>query len=307
MSPLVSIITPCLNRAAMIGEALESVRSQGCPEVEHLVVDGGSTDGTLEVLRQFPGVRIISEPDRGLYDAINKGVAHSRGDILGLLNSDDFYEPGALRAVMVAFEESPDVDSVAGRFVVFEDDGHGQRALRASVDAAEVPRLDLRSVLGVNPAINARFFRRQVFERCGPFDLHFSIAADRKFLIRAALANFRAVSLPGTLYHYRWHGGSLTMNAGSDSNRKAAAESLSIAEEILAADGMDAGARQKIAGYHAKVSVQEALTELYDRRPVGALRFAVRGIRVRPVWPGLFAGEFLRACAGRLGRLMRLL
>src|SRR5688500_2854733 len=87
--PSVSIVTPCLNAAATIEHTLESVRAQDHGHVEHIVVDGGSTDGTLDLLQRAPGIRFISEPDRGLSDAVNKGVAMATGDVVGWLNADD--------------------------------------------------------------------------------------------------------------------------------------------------------------------------------------------------------------------------
>jgi len=97
--PRITVITPSFNAAATIGEALASVRDQGYEDLEHLVVDGGSTDGTVDILRDAPGIRFVSEPDRGLAHAMNKGIAMASGEIVGELNADDRYLPGALDAV----------------------------------------------------------------------------------------------------------------------------------------------------------------------------------------------------------------
>ena len=96
--PLVSVVTPSLNQAAYIEEAILSVREQDYPRIEHIVVDGGSTDGTLEILRRHPHVVWSSEPDEGQADALNKGFARARGTVLGWLNADDRYLPGAVSA-----------------------------------------------------------------------------------------------------------------------------------------------------------------------------------------------------------------
>src|SRR4051812_18150538 len=93
--PRISIITPAYQAAGTLPATLESVRAQGYPGLEHIVVDGDSTDGSVELLRAAEGVRWISEPDRGLADAMNKGVAMATGDIIGELNADDVYLPGA--------------------------------------------------------------------------------------------------------------------------------------------------------------------------------------------------------------------
>ena len=83
---------PCLNRVNLIREAIESVLAQDYPNFEHIVIDGGSTDGTLDVLREYRHLKLISEPDNGLYDAVNKGIRLAQGELIGWLNSDDVYD-----------------------------------------------------------------------------------------------------------------------------------------------------------------------------------------------------------------------
>ena len=111
--PKVSIITPSYNRAGMIETAIQSVLSQNYPEVEHIIMDGGSTDGTLEVLKKYPHLRVVSEPDQGMYDALNKGLNLAHGEIIGFLNTDDFYAPGVFAKIALQFSEKT-VDAVAG-------------------------------------------------------------------------------------------------------------------------------------------------------------------------------------------------
>jgi glycosyltransferase involved in cell wall biosynthesis len=126
--PGITIITPCLNAAATISQAIESVATQayGGP-LEHLVIDGGSTDGTLDIVRGA-GVRYISEPDRGLSHALNKGLKQAQHEILGQLNADDFYLPGALEAVGDAFAAHPAGEWLAGRCVIVDGKGRETRA-----------------------------------------------------------------------------------------------------------------------------------------------------------------------------------
>src|SRR5689334_4267203 len=104
--PLLTVVTPCLNAASTLPEALASVPAH--PEIEHVVVDGGSTDGTTELLASAAGVRFVSEPDRWLSDAMNKGVAMATGEWIGWLNADDYYLPGALHRVLAALSGNPD-------------------------------------------------------------------------------------------------------------------------------------------------------------------------------------------------------
>src|SRR3954467_14632031 len=107
-APLVSIVTPSFNQGRFLGRTIDSVLGQDYPHVEYLVVDGGSTDESLAVLRGYGDrVRWLSEPDRGQSDAINKGLAQSRGDIVAYLNSDDVLWPGAIRTVVDHLQRRP--------------------------------------------------------------------------------------------------------------------------------------------------------------------------------------------------------
>jgi GT2 family glycosyltransferase len=123
--PLVSIITPSLNQAAFIEAAIESVLAQDYPQIEYLVVDGGSTDGTLDILRSYgPRIRWISESDAGQSDAIDKGVRLTRGQVLAWLNADDIYLPGAVSRAVAAFAEDADRALVYGGAQDIDMHGH---------------------------------------------------------------------------------------------------------------------------------------------------------------------------------------
>ena len=120
-----SVVTPCLNGEATLADTLASVRAQGVEGLEHVVVDGGSSDGTLGILRAAEGpVLFISEPDRGLSDAMNKGIAMARNDVVGWLNADDVYLPGALARVQEAFAARPDALWATGRCLIIDGQGH---------------------------------------------------------------------------------------------------------------------------------------------------------------------------------------
>ncbi|MBX5495343.1 MAG: glycosyltransferase [Bryobacteraceae bacterium] len=114
--PLVSIVTPTYNMAKYLEETIQSVLSQDYPHIEYLVMDAGSTDGTLEILRKYEGrLRYVSEPDDGQADAVNKGIRQTRGEIVAFLNADDIYLPGAVRAAVEAFRENPESAVVYGQ------------------------------------------------------------------------------------------------------------------------------------------------------------------------------------------------
>ena len=122
--PSITIVTPSLNAAATIKQTLDSVATQSYPgQIEHIVIDGGSTDGTLDVVREA-GVPYVSEADRGLTHALNKGIDLSHSEIFAQLNADDFYFPSALIAAGEAFAAHPEQEWLTGRCVIVDADGH---------------------------------------------------------------------------------------------------------------------------------------------------------------------------------------
>ena len=187
MPPTISIVTPCLNAAATIGRTLDSVASQSYPGIEHIVVDGGSTDGTLEILAQFPGVKVISEPDEGLSDAVNKGIALSTGELVGWLNADDWYLPGALAAVAEAAEANPGAEWFTGGCPIV--DGKGNK-IRGGVTAYKnflLGRYSFPLYLSQNfISCPATFIRASALEAVGPLRLDYSYSMDYDLFLRLA-------------------------------------------------------------------------------------------------------------------------
>jgi glycosyltransferase involved in cell wall biosynthesis len=212
-----SVITPCLNRAELIGPTIESVIAQDYSDFEHWIIDGGSTDGTLDLLKRYRHLRLVSEADRGVYDAMNKGIRLATGEVLILLNSDDLLARGAFSLVADIFRNAVGTMIVSAGCQIFQSRSDGVEIEMHRYDDPRRNALSLRNVTIGTPNINARFFRRKVFEQIGEFDLAYPIAADRDFLIRVALRQLPDAPIAKVLYRYRWHAGSLTMNAGSDS------------------------------------------------------------------------------------------
>src|SRR4030067_2556851 len=124
--PLVSIVTPSYNQAEFLEKTILSVINQDYPRLEYFVMDGGSTDGSLEIIKRFEHriTNWISEPDRGQSDAINKGWSMASGDIFAWLNSDDMYAPGAVQAAVQAFRENPEAGMVYGDAILVDRDGN---------------------------------------------------------------------------------------------------------------------------------------------------------------------------------------
>ena len=209
--PRITIITPVLNRAGLLADALNSVALQGYPEVEHIVIDGGSTDGTLNVLRHAHGIQWQSEPDRGPFDAINKGIRRATGDIIGHLASDDILLPGALAAVAEGFSRDRAAEAACGgvQLVRLAPDGSTQTLKTLRND--RLKRLaDWRPPTLGNPISGARFFRRSWYRRAGFYDIRYRLAADRDFLIRSLILGMRTVPLERMIHQDRRHDGALT-------------------------------------------------------------------------------------------------
>jgi glycosyltransferase involved in cell wall biosynthesis len=178
-----SVITVSFNSAATIGETLSSLAEQTWPEIEHIVVDGGSTDDTLDIVRGRGKhvAYMVSEPDDGIYDAMNKGVAAATGDIIGFLNADDRYaHKDALRNVASAMA-SGDIDAVFGDVAYFRSEDPN-RVVRRYHSARFRPD---RIAWGWMPAHPSLFVRKRIFEQVGPFSTEFRIAGDFEWIARA--------------------------------------------------------------------------------------------------------------------------
>ncbi len=301
MSGRISIITPTLNRAQFLAPAIESVLAQGMADVEHIVVDGMSTDGTVELLARYPHLRVLREPDTGLYDAINKGLRAARGNIVGLLNSDDLYAPGAFSAVVDAFR-APGVEVVTGGAEIFQAEANGTESVLAAFRERGALELNLHNVLLGVGLINARFFRRDLCARVGRCDLRFRIAADREFLLRAALCRPHETILPNLVYRYRQHAGSLTINGLERNVATWRAEHVEIAEKHLAGSGLQAADRSLLRALHSRESAALAVRSLQAGQWREALAWTRRGWAIQPAWPLAFgrwlAGDILQRCRG---------
>jgi len=179
--PPISLVVPSLNQGRFLAATLESALGQGYPSLELLVRDGGSTDGTAAVLEAFRGrVDAACGPDGGQADAINRGLAAARGEVLGYLNSDDLLLPGALEAVGRAFAEEPRLRLVHGRAVYVDEEG---REVGPCLTEAWSRERLADYCLVAQPAA---FFRRSLLEEVGPFDTDLHHALDYDFWLRAA-------------------------------------------------------------------------------------------------------------------------
>jgi len=209
--PTITVVTPSYNAAATIEETLRSVREQDYPHLEHVVVDGASTDGTVEILQRAEGVRFVSEPDRGLSHAMNKGVAMAGGSIVGWLNADDVYLPGALRAVGEAFAANAGAEWATGRCRIIDGDG---REIRKGASAYKnlLLRRYSRALYVTQNFISApaTFARREAYLR-HPFREDYTMSMDYDVFLQLAQAGDPIV-LDRELACFRMMEGTLSMS-----------------------------------------------------------------------------------------------
>ena len=205
----ISVITAVYNRVATVGEALDSVRAQTWPDVQHVVIDGASTDGTRELLeaRRDDVAVLVSEPDKGIYDALNKGIALATGDVVGLMHSDDLYADEHVLADVAAAFADPQVDAVYGD-LDYVAQGDTNRVIRRWRSGEYSPALLARGWMPPHPTL---YLRRQVIERWGPFDASLRIAADYDAILRYfGRGAIRPAYVPRVL---------VKMRVGGESNR----------------------------------------------------------------------------------------
>jgi glycosyltransferase involved in cell wall biosynthesis len=188
---MLSIITVSYNSASTLARTFDSVLSQNFNgEIEYIVIDGASTDDTVSLIRQYEGLfsscgiyfSWISEPDKGIYDAMNKGITMANGELVGILNSDDFYEPDTLKRVSEAAGKSPDADIIYGMLRVMLADGRELQIYRYRYDNY---LLDLSCTVQSAAQHPTCFVRKRVYDEIGCFDTSFRTSADYDFLLRA--------------------------------------------------------------------------------------------------------------------------
>jgi glycosyltransferase involved in cell wall biosynthesis len=196
-----SIITVCFNSQATIADTLRTVAAQRYSDVEHIIVDGASSDGTLDVVKRsaYP-VQLISERDRGIYDAMNKGIARANGDVIGILNADDFY-PHAHVLERVAREfEIPGVEATIGD-ICFVSPGDLTRKVRYYSAQRWAPRRFVRGFMPPHPAF---FTWKRNYEHLGNYKLGYKIASDYELLVRfLAVHQLHYRYIPDALVHMR--------------------------------------------------------------------------------------------------------
>jgi glycosyltransferase involved in cell wall biosynthesis len=279
----VSVITPCLNRRDFIEDAIRSVLEQNFADFEHWIIDGESTDGTLELLAKYPHLKVLSERDGGVYDALNKGILRASGDVVGFLNTDDQYTPGTFALVEAILERCPALVCSGGSEIFQRTPPHIDVVMHRYVDPRKY-HLSVRNVTLGTPNINARFFRQCVFETIGLFNTSYKLSADREFLLRAALLQIPDAANEQLFYRYRWHADSLTMNGGSDSLLAAINEGILISDIYSDLATTVPAERATLIAWRRELLATAFMAHAVQQRPIRALDLAERAFRDDPKW-----------------------
>jgi glycosyltransferase involved in cell wall biosynthesis len=296
--PRFSIITPTLNRASMINSAVESVLINNYPNVEHIIVDGGSTDGTLDVLAQYHHLKVFSSPDRGMYDALNKGLQLVTGEIIGFLNSDDLYAPQAFHQVAKIFQNL-DVLAVAGEAIVFSKKANG------AIDILDrfVPPSDSLLELSIfgSPFMNAWFFRKVVFEKIGNFNSAYRIVADRDFMLRFVLSGMDHAVSNALVYQYLHHADSITFDITDEKFERIVKEHLRMTESYFHFKNLAKPARSLIRQLRTRDTVEMSMRAMKLKKFFKFANYVFEGLRYDRSWPIQFGNLFFRALITKIG------
>ena len=280
--PLISILTPSFNRAGMIETAIQSVLNQNYPKVEHIIMDGGSTDGTIEVLKKYPHLRVISEPDQGMYDAINRGLKIFEGNYICFLNDDDMFPPDVFPKIIEAFSQHHKADAIVGKALVFSQ-SHERPDYILALDFQRT-LLD-QFLNGGKLIFNSWFFRRQLFSNIGLLDDRYQIAGDMEFLIRFVLNGSTVWELPDVLYYYRQHSKSKTFSENSTSIINAGNEHLQLIRNYFLEKKIPSQFKPIFRKSAEEVSMRLSIESLKHRNFRSFFKYISTGISYQLLFP----------------------
>ncbi len=221
----VSIITVTYNSEKTLRETIESVKAENSPDLEYVIIDGGSTDSTLDIIKQYPGVvtRYVSEPDKGISDAFNKGILMSTGDVIGIINSDDVLYPGAVKTISRIFENQTDIDVVFGKTIKFRNilsDGYIKKP------DTDLSKMEYTFLLN-HPSV---FVSSKAYEKYGMFSLDYRCAMDYELLSRMYFAGAKFYYVDEILSGFR---------EGGESSKHFKTVTLKEHEAIALRNGVD--------------------------------------------------------------------
>ena len=257
--PGITLVTPSFNQGEYLEETIRSVTNQDYPNIEYFVVDGGSTDGSVDIIRKYSSdiTWWVSEKDRGQTDALIKGFSRATGDLLGWINSDDVLEPGALDAISLAYNSNPG-SLVAGNVMLFSDSSGPKRLLRPqNLNFEDMVKIWTRKAFFSQPGV---FFPRRAYVEAGGLDVNLSYCMDYDLIIRLSRI-CPVIYLDQVLARARQHPASKTCSQSGNM----VAESCAVARRYLAevAGPNTLAARWQLKAYTAR----RVLARLYHGAP----------------------------------------
>ena len=279
---MISIITPVFNRVSLIDQAIESVVYQEDSLVEHIIIDGGSTDGTLDILSKYPHLKIVSEPDQGMYDAINRGLELAQGNIIGFLNSDDIYVENIFSKILQVFNDEQ-ILAVVGEAIIFSEMADGTLNIRRRFSPESFTSL-LELTTKRGPFFNAWFFRKSLFEKIGNFNTHYRIAGDREFMLRFALSGLQYTKLNYPVYKYRQHSGSMTFGIKDQMLDPIYKEHIFMTRSILEHNNLSKQGRNLIRDLHTRNTLDMAFRSLKKINLCNFTYYFHRGLKIDAFW-----------------------
>jgi glycosyltransferase involved in cell wall biosynthesis len=288
---MITIITPSYERSDMITDAIESVLTQDFQPFEHIIVDGGSTDGTLETLMQYPHLKVISESDQGMYDALNKGLEIATGEIIGFLNTDDMYAENVFTTIAREFDDL-DVMAVTGRAIVFSELSDGKIKIVDNYSPEDRSLMENLTMGG--GYFNAWFFRKSTFDRIGKFNADYKIVGDRDFMFRFALNNLKYTAINELVYKYRMHEDSLTFDKNGEKRAWSADEHLAMTGFYLVNQNLPDLVRKLLVQLRTLETVEMAARSMWMWNYKKFVHYAVEGFRYYPAWPLRFIQYVLK-------------
>lgn len=254
--PKFTIITASFNSSKTIRETIESVVQQDFKDWEHWVIDGGSKDNTIDIVKEYPHIKWISERDGGLYEAMNKGIARASGEILLMLNSDDCLTPGTLRTVAEGFEKNPDWDAAFGDIIYVN--GQGEEIYRREEARYDYDVLRLSGVCYV--IHQTLYVKKALHDRIGVYrHKDFINSADYEFILRMGREGAKVGHIPAYVIRFRIH--DMGMTADDRVRKNIAREVGIIGKEYGRPTGFPGQALRQI--YRGKRQLQKIL---YRRR-----------------------------------------
>jgi GT2 family glycosyltransferase len=279
--PRISIVTPSFNQAGFLELTLRSVLLQGYPDVELLVLDGGSTDGSVEIIKKYePWLAYWhSQKDKGQSDAVNQGFRKATGQLIGWQNSDDLYDPGCFHAAASAMRQAPDVSVHYGRLVCIDGNGTVTRENRAGPFRLEdgIPWFELGN--------QSLFFHCRIFEEGHFLDESYHHCMDAEFYWRLIIAGHRFRFDPGIGGRFRVHGGAKTARQ-QDVNAR---EALEVFRKILSWDGLPEPTRKV-----ALARLRSFAATQFDHGRLAVSKDAVKLLRREGGWAAVGSGNILR-------------